>query len=398
MKTWTDLNGVMNVFKFIDLFAGIGGFHQAMTQLGGECVFASEIDKHAIKVYENNYGITPQGNIKEIDAEDIPQHDVLCAGFPCQTFSVAGKCAGFDDQTRGTLFFEITRILKHHHPKYIILENVKNLTRHDKGRTWQIIEGNLKELGYQLTEQPLIVSPHHFGTPQLRERVIILGVHQAKEPLTINLGNQLTKDDNSIYEVLDAEVDGYDISEEEEKVLTMWNEFYQGIDLDVIGFPIWYEWFKQGPPPLASKWRKRVIERNNELYQRNQEFIDAWIEKWDNLEWCSVVQKKFEWQAGNRINTIWEGLIQIRQSGIRVKAPNCFQTLVAMVQIPIIGRYKRRLTPREAARLQDFPEDFILDNDDKQAYKQLGNAVNVKVIKKCAEQIIEGDKSETNNH
>lgn len=383
-----------NVFKFIDLFAGIGGFHQAMTQLGGECVFASEIDKHAIKVYEKNYGITPQGNIKEIDVKDIPKHDVLCAGFPCQTFSVAGKCAGFDDQTRGTLFFEITRILKHHHPKYIILENVKNLTSHDKGRTWQIIEANLKELGYQLTEQPLIVSPHHFGTPQLRERVMILGVYQAKEPLTINLGNQLTKDDNSIYEVLDAEVDGYDISEEEEKVLTMWNEFYQGIDLEVIGFPIWYEWFKQGPPPLASKWRKRVIERNNELYQRNQEFIDAWIKKWDNLEWCSVVQKKFEWQAGNRIDTIWEGLIQIRQSGIRVKAPNCFQTLVAMVQIPIIGRYKRRLTPREAARLQDFPEDFKLDDDDKQAYKQLGNAVNVKVIKKCAEQIIEGDKDD----
>lgn len=387
-----------NVFKFIDLFAGIGGFHQAMTQLGGECVFASEIDKHAIKVYENNYGITPQGNIKEIDVEDIPQHDVLCAGFPCQTFSVAGKCAGFDDQTKGTLFFEITRILKHHHPKYIILENVKNLTSHGKGRTWQIIEGNLKELGYQLTEQPLIVSPHHFGTPQLRERVIILGVYQAKEPLTINLGNQLTKDDNSIYEVLDAEVDGYDISEEEEKVLTMWNEFYQGIDIDVIGFPIWFDWLKQEPRQDASKWRKRVIERNNELYQRNQEFIDKWIKKWDNLEWCSVVQKKFEWQAGNRINTIWEGLIQIRQSGIRVKAPNCFQTLVAMVQIPIIGRYKRRLTPREAARLQDFPEDFKLDDDDKQAYKQLGNAVNVKVIKKCAEQIIEGDKSETNNH
>ena len=386
---------MINVFKFIDLFAGIGGFHQAMTQLGGECVFASEIDKHAIKVYENNYGIVPQGNIKEIDVEDIPQHDVLCAGFPCTAFSIAGKCAGFDDQTRGTLFFEITRILKHHHPKYIILENVKNLTRHDKGRTWQIIEGNLKELGYQLTEQPLIVSPHHFGTPQLRERVIILGVYQAKEPLTINLGNQLTKDDNSIYEVLDAEVDGYDISEEEEKVLTMWNEFYQGIDIDVIGFPIWFDWFKQEPPQDASKWRKRVIERNNELYQRNQEFIDKWIDKWDNLEWCSVVQKKFEWQAGNRINTIWEGLIQIRQSGIRVKAPNCFQTLVAMVQIPIIGRYKRRLTPREAARLQDFPEDFKLDDDDKQAYKQLGNAVNVKVIKKCAEQIIEGDKDDS---
>lgn len=378
--------------KFIDLFAGIGGFHQAMEQLGHECVFASEIDNSAIQVYENNYNITPKGNIRDIDVKDIPEHDILCAGFPCTTFSVAGKCAGFNDQTKGTLFFEITRILKHHHPKYIILENVKNLTSHDKGRTWKIIEGSLKELGYQLTEQPLIVSPHHFGTPQLRERVIILGVYNPNhsESLDIDLGELKGKDDNSIYSVLDSEVDKkYNISDDEEKVLNMWNEFYQGIDLDVIGFPIWFEWFKQKPTDDMSKWRKRVIERNNDLYKRNKDFIDSWLKKYDYLNWCTTVQKKFEWQAGNRIDSIWEGLIQFRQSGIRVKAPNCFQTLVAMVQIPIIGRYKRRLTPREAARLQSFPESFILDERDKQAYKQLGNAVNVEVIKKCAEKLFE---------
>lgn len=169
----------------------------------------------------------------------------------------------------------------------------------------------------------------------------------------------------------------------------MWNEFYQGIDLDVIGFPIWFEWFKQKPTDDMSKWRKRVIERNNDLYKRNKDFIDGWLKKYDYLNWCTTVQKKFEWQAGSRIDSIWEGLIQFRQSGIRVKAPNCFQTLVAMVQIPIIGRYKRRLTPREAARLQSFPESFILDERDKQAYKQLGNAVNVEVIKKCAEKLFE---------
>ena len=378
--------------KFIDLFAGIGGFHQAMEQLGHECVFASEIDNSAIQVYENNYNITPKGNIRDIDVKDIPEHDILCAGFPCTTFSVAGKCAGFNDQTKGTLFFEITRILKHHHPKYIILENVKNLTSHDKGRTWKIIEGSLKELGYQLTEQPLIVSPHHFGIPQLRERVIILGIYNPNhsEPLDIDLGELKGKDDNSIYSVLDSEVDKkYNISDEEEKVLNMWNEFYQGIDLDVIGFPIWFEWFKQKPTDDMSKWRKRVIERNNDLYKRNKDFIDGWLKKYDYLNWCTTVQKKFEWQAGSRIDSIWEGLIQFRQSGIRVKAPNCFQTLVAMVQIPIIGRYKRRLTPREAARLQSFPESFILDERDKQTYKQLGNAVNVEVIKKCAEKLFE---------
>lgn len=190
--------------------------------------------------------------------------------------------------------------------------------------------------------------------------------------------------------MLDTDVDKkYNISNEEEKVLNMWDEFYQGIDLDVIGFPIWFEWFKQQPTEDMSKWRKRVIERNNDLYKRNKEFIDSWSQKYDNLEWCTKVQKKFEWQAGNRIDSLWEGLIQFRQSGIRVKAPNCFQTLVAIVQTPIIGKYKRRLTVREAARLQSFSDDFILNENEKQAYKQLGNAVNVEVIKKCAEKLFE---------
>lgn len=381
----------MDKFKFIDLFAGIGGFHQAMTQLGGECVFASEIDKHAIETYEKNYGINPNINICDFKAENIPKHDVLCAGFPCVAFSIAGKCEGFNDETRGTLFFEIERVLKHHHTKYIILENVKNLTSHDKGRTWAIIEEHLHKLGYRLTEQPLVVSPHHFGIPQLRERVIILGIYDPNninKPLNIDLGELKGKNDNSIYTILDSEVDKkYNISDDEQKILTMWNEFYQGIDLDIIGFPIWFDYFKQNPSDDMSKWKKRVVERNNELYQRNKEFIDSWIEKWDNLDWCTPTQKKFEWQAGNKIDSIWEGLIQFRQSGIRVKAPNCFQTLVAVVQTPIIGKYKRRLTPREAARLQSFPDTFILNDNDQQAYKQLGNAVNVEVVKKCAEKL-----------
>ena len=375
------------------MFAGIGGFHQAMTQLGGECVFASEIDQYAIDTYKKNFNIDANHDICDVNVEDIPAHDVLCAGFPCQSFSVAGKCEGFNDETRGTLFFEIERVLKYHKPKYIILENVKNLTSHDQGKTWRIIEEHLHNLGYRLTLQPLIVSPHHFGIPQLRERVIILGLYDptnAHKPLNINLGLLKDKDDNSIYSVLDTDVDKkYNISNEEEKILNMWNEFYQGIDLDVIGFPIWFEWFKEKPTEDMSKWRKRVIERNNDLYERNKEFIDSWSQKYDNLEWCTKVQKKFEWQAGNRIDSLWEGLIQFRQSGIRVKAPNCFQTLVAIVQTPIIGKYKRRLTVREAARLQSFPDDFILNENEKQAYKQLGNAVNVEVIKKCAEKLFE---------
>lgn len=393
----------MEHFKFIDLFSGIGGFHQAMNQLGGECVLASEIDKYAIETYKENYGMDSNVDIRDLKVEDIPEHDVLCAGFPCQSFSKAGKQLGFDDETRGTLFFEIERILKSHHPKYIVLENVRNLASHDKGRTWKTIEEHLHKVGYKLTPEPLIVSPHYFGTPQLRERVVILGIYDpehAYEPLKIDLGEFKHKNDNSIYDILDKDDVGeeYDISETEEKVLTMWDEFYKGVDLNVIGFPVWFEWFKQEAPDDFKPWKKEIVRKNNELYQRNKEFVDSWIEKWDNLEWCTPTQKKFEWQAGDKIKSVWEGLIQIRPSGVRVKVPNCCPALVAMVQIPIIGKYKRRLTVREAARLQDFPEDFIPNKNNQQAFKQFGNAVNVEVIRRCAEKLFNYNQKELDNN
>lgn len=377
-------------FKFIDLFAGIGGFHQAMEQLGGECVFASEIDKFAASVYKNNYGIDPLSDITEVDEKDIPKHDVLCAGFPCQAFSIAGSQAGFCDETRGTLFFEIERILRYHHTKYIILENVKNLVRHDKGRTWKVIKEHLHNIGYRLTEEPIILSPHHFGTPQLRERVIILGIYDPmhiNEPLHIDVGTLKSKNDNNIYSVLDDTNNISDISEYEEFVLNMWDEFYQGIDRDVIGFPIWVDWFDVNPSDNMKDWKRKVIEKNNILYRENETFINQWLEKYDYLSWCKASHRKFEWQAGNSIDSLWDGLIQFRPSGVRVKTPNCYPALVAIVQIPIVGKYKRRLTVKEVSRLQDFNDSFIPDNNANRAYKQFGNAVNVKVIKKCAEEL-----------
>ncbi|MBR3738309.1 MAG: DNA (cytosine-5-)-methyltransferase, partial [Eubacterium sp.] len=154
----------MNNFRFVDLFSGIGGFHQAMRNLGGKCVFASEIDEYAIETYRKNYNIDCAFDITEVTDDLIPPHDVLCAGFPCQTFSKAGKQLGFSDETEGTLFFEVARILKKSQPKYFVLENVRNLLSHDGGKTISVIKNTLSRLGYNF--ETVIMSPHQLGIPQ----------------------------------------------------------------------------------------------------------------------------------------------------------------------------------------------------------------------------------------
>ena len=228
----------MSKFKFIDLFSGIGAFHQALASLGGECVFASDIDKYAIETYYENYKMDSNFNIRDVKEEDIPEHDVLCGGFPCQAFSTAGHKKGFED-TRGTLFFEIARILKYHKTKYIILENVKNLVGHDNGNTWKVIKNSLIKLGYILTEEPLLMSPHYLGVPQNRERIFILGIHEShldkinpnliyekdcNKYLNINKITKKEAPETSIYTVLDnlteEEAKEYAINEYENLTLT----------------------------------------------------------------------------------------------------------------------------------------------------------------------------------
>ena len=334
-------------FTFIDLFSGIGGFHQAMHQLNGKCLLASEIDTFAVDTYLDNYGIDSNRSIKDISDDDFPKHDVLCAGFPCQTFSKAGKQAGFADQTKGTLFFEIIRILKNKkiRPKYFILENVRNLLSHDKGNTWRVIQDSLD--------------------------IYTTGI-------------------------IDENPDSkYNISEHEEKVLTCWNEFYNGIKQKVIGFPIWISEFRSNhDTDDLPEWKAEFCKKNRNLYTENKDFIDGWLKKWNGLDDFTPTERKFEWQAGENIKSIWEGFIQYRPSGIRVKRPSAFPALVAIVQIPIIGKYRRRLTPREAARLQSFPDAFMPNTNEHQAYKQFGNAVNVNCVKFLAEQLFKyGEKN-----
>lgn len=379
-------------FTFIDLFAGIGGFHQAMESLGGKCVFASDIDADCRKTYKANYGIEPVGDITKVNAEDIPAHDVLCGGFPCQAFSKAGKRLGFDDETKGTLFFDICRILEYHKPKYALLENVRNLASHDKGNTWRVIHDKLDALGYNLLPEPVIFSPHYVGIPQHRERVYIMCIRKdigevrpfefnKNELPTCSIEKILQKDDEI------SNLEEYRISEDMIRLVDLWNEFIQRIQVEKLpGFPIWSDRLCDLDPNedlnQYPAWKQNFILKNNELYINNKNFIDEWLTRAKQNPLFFGAKAKLEWQAGQTKNpNIWNQIFQFRPSGIRVKVNSYFPALVAIVQTSIVGSRKRFLTPRECARLQSFPESFQPDPKEAQAYKQFGNAVNVEVLK-----------------
>jgi DNA (cytosine-5)-methyltransferase 1 len=386
-----------NTCRFIVLFCGIGGFHVALASLGGECVFASDIDEKCREVYADNFGLKPSSDITKINAKDIPPHEVLCAGFPCQAFSKAGYRLGLND-TRGTLFFDIVRIVEEHHPKYLILENVRNLLGHDKGNTWKVISKSLDELGYVFQDPPIIFSPHLIGIPQYRERVCILA---QRKDLPYNAGLYLSKIKPirkcSIDDILDAEnkytdPNKYKLTKEEFNIISIWDEFAKGIVGPMPGFPIWVDEFRtkydcEGLP----KWKANFIFKNRQFYKENKRFIDRWLKKHDKLSALSPSRRSFEWQAQESARNLWELIIQFRPSGVRVKRPTYFPGLVAITQTSIVGKLKRKLSPREAARLQSYPDTFKLNADDRIAYKQLGNSVNVEVIKYMASRLLRVD-------
>ena len=378
------------LFKFIDLCSGIGGFHTALKGLGGECVLAAEIDTYAIETYNQNYGIDSNNNLRDLTKKDIPYYDILCAGFPCQTFSKAGRQQGFEE-IRGTIFFDIVRILTETKPKFILLENVRNLASHNNGNTWNTIRKTLTEIGYLVPENPFIVSPLNFGIPQSRERVFIPCIRKdiAKvEKIELEVP---VKQDTTIFDILEPTVEEkYNISDYEKYAIKVWEEFKQGITTKSLGFPIWYDSFKLDKESIKDlpQWKQDFIIKNIELYENNKSFIGSWEKKFNNLQDLQPTHRKFEWQMGTEYTSIYQGIIQFRPSGIRVKKPDFFPALVAMVHVPIIGKYLRRLTPRECARLQSFPDTFQLSTNDKQGYKQLGNSLNVTVAKYVFENTI----------
>lgn len=383
-------------FTYIDLFAGIGGFRLAMTNYSNECrcLFASEINEEAAKTYELNYGQKPLGDIRKIDLKELKYKspDVVCGGFPCQTFSKCGQQAGFKD-SRGTLFREIIRLIETYEssdrPKILILENVQNLINHDEGNTWKTIHYEISEAGYNVIKEPIVVAPKDVGVPQLRNRAIILAVRKDIYDGEIDLNfKKIKSNSNYIKTIIQDNLDEKELlkcklTDEQLQILDCWDDFMHIIPKTkkVIGFPIWSDEFgKSYDISNLPEWKQCIINKNRNFYGKYKVKIDNWLKKWKVKEILTSTNRKFEWQAGEDINSVYEGIIQFRTSGIRVKRPTESPALVAMDHRPIYGPGKRYITTVEALRLQSFPDDYKFDEKEKQIFKQLGNAVNVKVI------------------
>jgi len=405
-------------FRYIDLFAGVGGFHQAMRFLGGECIMAAEINQACVETYEANfetYEGNVRGDVNKIDPHEIPEFDVVCAGFPCQPFSKAGLQKGFQDETRGNLFYKIMDILDaHDEVRFVVLENVRNLA--DKSENWEIIRTELLKRDFVITEKPLILSPSDFKIPQIRERVYILGIKKSACSEKIREQGYIDKDDLNLdkyygeckigdaFSILEDDApDEYVITEEQNLMIRAWDEFRINTGIKIIGFPIWINCFGYGEDDTERvkeklnygdmpDWKKRFVDKNREFYLNNRIYIDNWIVKYDMLNRIKLYQK-FEWNCGEDVKDIHDAIIQFRQSGIRAKRTTYFPSLVAIVNTPIIWDKKkqkyRHITPREAANLQNFDQRYKFRGTDKQIYKQLGNSVNVRVLKILCKNLFE---------
>jgi DNA (cytosine-5)-methyltransferase 1 len=397
-------------FRFVDLFAGIGGFHAALSSLGGECVYAVEIDAQAAAVYQRNWGMNPIGDITQ-DVSDskmkVPDHDVLVAGFPCQPFSKSGLQRGMEE-TRGTLYWSILQIVKKRKPAIVLLENVRNLAGPRHEHEWRIIVKTLREQKYRICDTPTVFSPHLLppesgGRPQFRERVFIAAVRDTSRNANLVteipvVANQPVRGWNpqrwnlEKHLLLNSTLDLPDckISNGEFLWIDAWDDFVVSVlalqdGKRLPGFPLWVDAWKPKSklriPKVTPSWKANILRKNAIFYDQHREFLDEWIEKWGvNTGLFPVSRRKFEWQAQDA-QSLWETVMQLRPSGIRAKRPTYLPALVAITQTSIIGPRRRRLSPREATRLQGFPDWFDFSNQPPSAtYRQLGNSVNIGAV------------------
>ena len=387
------INNIINTtkkYKFIDLFCGIGGFHQANIRTHGECVYACDIDKNCRDIYEQNYGLKPDGDITKININNIPDFDLLCGGFPCQSFSNSGNKKGLSD-SRGQLFEYILKIAVAKKPVFMFLENVKHIKKIDDGKIFKHIIKRINESGYFINDDNVFeLSPHQFGIPQQRERIIFVcirkDIYDSSKILNIIAPN-LPININNILETDVNIKNKYKISQDDEQILTTWDTIIKQLDVGETLSPTilcneFYKNYTNDEFKLLPQWKQDYITKNKPLYNKYKIKWDLWYNLNKNIITKKEIYGKLEWQSGKKkVNdSIFNYFIQFRQSGIRIKKTDYFPTLVAIVQTPIYGKEKRYITPRECARLQSFPDSFIINENDHIAYKQFGNAVNVDVI------------------
>lgn len=417
--------------RFVDLFAGLGGFHLALHRLGHTCVFACEIDEGLQQLYHTNFGITPGGDIRAISVIDVPSHEILCAGFPCQPFSKAGGQQGLAHPKWGDLFGYVLQIIDYHKPNYFMLENVPNLEKHDGGRTWAKMKSDLKASGYDILDKRL--SPHRFGIPQIRERMFIVGSRSGLQ--NFSWPEETPHASLSIMSALEHDPpDARRLSPQLQRCLEVWQEFLDRFpkDMDYPSFPIWSMEFGATYPfecttpyalgvdrlrdykgshgrslsslskdkvmqalpshartPLEQfpRWKIRFIQQNRDFYRVHQHWIDEWMPK--ILEFPSS-QQKLEWNCKGEERNIWKFVLQIRASGVRVKRPTTSPSLIAQTdtQVPIVAWEKRYMAPRECAALQSMHELTCLPASSVHAFSALGNAVNVDLVEMIAKALI----------
>ena len=442
----------MDSFKFVDLFAGLGGFHYALDSLGGECVFVSEIDDNLRNLYHKNHKVSKSiifGDISEC-WKQVPDHDVLVAGFPCQPFSKSGKQLGFDDKKRGDCIFYVLNILKRVRPKYFIFENVPNFARHNNGETWARIRNELKHLGYcvrstadpyEENQSPRHISPHQYGYPQKRDRFFAMGSlsYLPKNPFPQPNGedpflkNILLKK-KEIKSKKDKLIDmvNCNIPSQGKIAINLWNRFIDCLpnkhnDL-ASTFPLWleeidasYPYVSETPfqrmlcnnfskdqisdslknlPPYAREekskfplWKIKFIDRNREWFDQYKQYIDPDIIK--EIRRLDYTYRKLEWNWKNsKSSNIWDHTIQLRPSGIRVSNPRYIPTVVAInaSQRAIYGPLKRHLTKREIARSFGLPDKLKLLDNSNSSFTALGNSVHVEIVKMIADLMLSFDK------
>ncbi|MCJ7762604.1 DNA (cytosine-5-)-methyltransferase [Candidatus Bathyarchaeota archaeon] len=374
----------------------LGGFHLALRQLGHRCVFASEIDVYLRELYEKNFDIKPEGDIRGVDVNNIPDHDILCAGFPCQPFSKAGRQDGLSDPELGELYKYILKVIKRRHPQYLILENVPNLEMHNDKQTWRHIKSLLEAEGYTVLINKL--SPDEFGIPQIRERIYIVGrrgnLDAFKWPETSKTEKEgKTEKEVTVEDYLDhCPKEARKLPDYVNRCLVVWQEFLDNLPPnEKIPHPIWstefgatYPYKKTTPSrmsyenlrkyrgthgQLLSKastkeeigsllpshalrdqdvfpdWKIRYIQKNRVFYEQHRNWLDDWIPKIH--QFASSLQK-LEWNCQTeKSRRIKDCVLQIRPSGVRVKKKTTIPSLVAMTatQIPIITWEKRYITP-----------------------------------------------------